>query len=209
MFNAIIYFMELNLVERLIVINPLRSFIQRVFEIPMLKRISEGREYKLCLEIGTGRGTGAIAIFNTFKPEKVIAIDIDPRNIERAKSLLRSDLKEKIEFRYGDAMALDFPPETFDAVFSIGVLHHLEDWKRGIKEVSRVLKPSGDFFFEEPLRPFLKSLPVRLLTRHPEGGIFNLEEFRKILADEALYLKKIKRLNSIAIAGIARKEDDD
>ncbi|MFN3740775.1 MAG: class I SAM-dependent methyltransferase [Thermodesulfovibrionales bacterium] len=197
--------MELNPVERLIVMNPLRSFLQRAFEIPMLKRISEGRIYNLCLEIGTGRGTGAIAIFKIFKPEKVIAIDIDPKNIERAKRLLRDELKERIDFRLGDAMALDFPDQTFDAVFSIGVIHHLEDWKKGIKEVSRVLKPSGDFFFEEPLKAFLESLPVRALTRHPEGGMFSLEEFKKVLEDAELYIKKIKTLNPIAIAGVARK----
>lgn len=197
--------MELNLIERLIVMNPLRSFLQRVFEIPMFKRMSEGRIYNLCLEIGSGRGTGAIAIFKIFKPERLIAIDIDQKNIEKARRLLSAELKEKIEFRYGDAMALDFPDQTFDAVFSIGVIHHLEDWKKGIREVSRVLKPSGDFFFEEPLRPFLKSLPVRFATRHPEGGMFSLEEFKKVLEDAELYIKKIKTLNSVAIAGVARK----
>lgn len=197
--------MKLNLIERLIVMNPLRSFLQRVFEIPMLKRMSEGRIYNFCLEIGTGRGTGAIAIFKIFKPEKVIAIDIDPKNIERAKRLLRDELKERIDFRLGDAMALEFPDQTFDAVFSMGVIHHLEDWKKGIQEVSRVLKPSGDFFFEEPLRAFLESLPVRLLTRHPEGGIFSLEEFKKVLDNAELHIKKIKTLNSVAIAGVARK----
>ncbi len=198
--------MELNLIERLIVMNPLRSFLQRVFEIPMLKRMSEERIYNLCLEIGAGRGTGAIAILNTFRPERIIAIDIDPRNIERAKRLLKGELKERIEFRTGDAMALDFPDQSFDAVFSTGVIHHLEDWKKGIREVSRVLKPSGDFFFEEPLRPFLESLPVRILTRHPEGGMFSLEEFKKVLEEAGLYIKKIKTLNQIAVAGVARKE---
>lgn len=197
--------MELNFIERLLVANPLRSFLQRYFEIPMLRKMSEGRKYNICLEIGSGRGTGAIAIFNTFRPERIVAIDIDPKSLQRAKRLLKDDLKERIEFRYGDAMALDFPQETFDAVFSIGVIHHLEDWKKGIREVSRVLKPSGDFFFEEPLRPFLESLPVRVLTRHPPGGMFSLEEFKKVVEDAELYIKKIKTLNSVAIAGVARK----
>ncbi|MCX7793519.1 MAG: class I SAM-dependent methyltransferase [Thermodesulfovibrionales bacterium] len=201
--------MELNLFERLIVMNPLRSFFQRHFEIPMLKRMSDKGSYSLCLEIGAGSGTGAIAIFKTFKPERIIAIDIDPRNIEKARSLIVEDLKGKVEFIHGDAMALDFRENTFDAVFSIGVLHHLEDWKKGIKEISRVLKPSGDFFFEEPLKPFLKSLPVRLLTRHPDGGMFSLEEFKKSLQDAGLYIKKINKLDSIAISGMAKKESGD
>lgn len=33
--------------------------------------------------------------------------------------------------------------ESFDVVFSNGVLHHTEDWRQGISEQLRVLKPGG------------------------------------------------------------------
>jgi hypothetical protein len=55
--------MKLNLGERLITNNPLRTFIQRRVEGPMLKRMAGLESYPLCLEIGCGRGVGAEIFF--------------------------------------------------------------------------------------------------------------------------------------------------
>jgi SAM-dependent methyltransferase len=47
------------------------------------------------------------------------------------------------EFRTADAENLDFADDTFDLVYSHGVLHHTPDTARAIQEVHRVLKPGG------------------------------------------------------------------
>jgi SAM-dependent methyltransferase len=44
----------------------------------------------------------------------------------------------------GDAENLDLPDESFDRVYSWGVLHHSPDPPRAISEVWRVLKDGGD-----------------------------------------------------------------
>lgn len=142
--------MKLNLIERLITNNPIRAYIQKHFEGPMLKNMGGRKDYPLCLEIGCGAGTGAQVIAEQFGAEKVIAIDIDAEQIERAKRGLKLELKDKIEFKVDDAMALDEPDQKFDAVFSFGVLHHMEDWRKAIREISRVLKSGGEFFLKNP-----------------------------------------------------------
>jgi SAM-dependent methyltransferase len=43
----------------------------------------------------------------------------------------------------GDAEALDFPDESFDMVYSWGVLHQSPDTSKAVSEVYRVLKPGG------------------------------------------------------------------
>lgn len=197
--------MKLNLIERFITNNSLRAFIQRHIEGPMLKRMAGLESYPLCLEIGCGRGVGAEIIVEQFGAEKVIATDVDPDQIKRAKKNLPLRLKDKIEFRVADAMALDEPDNKFDAVFSLGVIHHMENWRKAVKEISRVLKSGGEFFFEEPLKAFMNNFLVSAFTAHPEGGNFDYEEFGSELKKNNVRITNIKRLGDIAIFGAGRK----
>jgi ubiquinone/menaquinone biosynthesis C-methylase UbiE len=196
---------KLNLFERLITNNPVRAYIQRHVEGPMLKKMGSQRDYPLCLEIGCGVGVGAQVIAEQFGAKKVIATDIDPKQIGSAKNNLISEFKDKIEFKVEDAMALDEPDEAFDAVFSFGALHHMEDWRKTVEEISRVLKHGGELFFEEPFRPFLKNYLVKTLTAHPEGGEFDYEEFKAELEKNNIDMINVKRIKDIAIFCVGRK----
>ncbi|MBI5213321.1 MAG: class I SAM-dependent methyltransferase, partial [Nitrospirae bacterium] len=88
--------MKLNIVERFITNNPARALIQRHIEGQMLRKMARSGKYPLCLEIGCGRGIGAEVIVEQFGAERVIATDVDPDQIERAKKSLKSELKDKI-----------------------------------------------------------------------------------------------------------------
>ena len=201
--------MKLNLGERLITNNPLRAFIQRRVEGPMLKRMAGFESYPLCLEIGCGRGVGAEIIVEQFGAQRVIATDVDPEQIERAKKNLKSGFKDKIEFRVADSMALDEPDGKFDAVFSFGVIHHMEDWRKAVKEISRVLKSGGEFFFEEPLRAFTRHFTkdslFGVVATHPVGGMFGFEEFKDELRKNNVDIINIRHFGNIAIFGVGRK----
>jgi ubiquinone/menaquinone biosynthesis C-methylase UbiE len=197
--------MKLNLAERLMTNSPLRALSQRYIEVPRLRRMASQKHYQACLEIGCGRGYGARLIAEHFGAARVVAIDSDPGQIARARKKLPPSLAATVEFRVGDAMALGIPDDTFDAAFSFGVLHHMEDWRRAIAELARVLVPGGELFYIELFKPFLSSLPVRLTTDHPEGGLFSLDEFLSGLEKAGLSTTGLKKFGTLAALGVAQK----
>ena len=51
--------------------------------------------------------------------------------------------------REGDVTHLPYEADTFDAVFNFAVLHHVPDWKAGLREIARVLKVGGRLFSQD------------------------------------------------------------
>lgn len=62
----------------------------------------------------------------------------------------------------GDARMQPYPDETFDLVYSFGVLLLVEELDRAVAEIHRVLKPGGTvmvmFYNRESLHYYLKTL---------------------------------------------------
>lgn len=54
-----------------------------------------------------------------------------------------------------DAHKIDFPDNTFDAIFGMAVLEHLEDESWALQEMQRVLKPGGVVILMVPAYQFL------------------------------------------------------
>lgn len=60
------------------------------------------------------------------------------RNLAGAHTIFR--------FETSDGMAIPFPEKTFDAVIANHMIYHFIDRKKGLEEMSRVLKPKGHFY---------------------------------------------------------------
>ncbi|MGZ8847922.1 MAG: class I SAM-dependent methyltransferase [Pyrinomonadaceae bacterium] len=92
------------------------------------------------LEIGCGLGTDGAQFAKA--GAHYTGIDLTDASIELARK--RFELFGlKGEFRVADAERLDFADDSFDLVYSHGVLHHTPDIDAAIREVHRVLKPGG------------------------------------------------------------------
>jgi len=92
------------------------------------------------LEIGCSMGTDLLQLAR--RGLKVTGIDLTEAGIELARR--RFDLYDlKAELKTGDAENLPFDDNSFDSVYSFGVLHHTPDTRKAIDEVRRVLVPGG------------------------------------------------------------------
>jgi ubiquinone/menaquinone biosynthesis C-methylase UbiE len=97
----------------------------------------EGRDV---LEIGCG--TGVHAKLLAAARARVTAVDLTPTAVELTKR--RLDLAGlEADVREADAEALPFADESFDFVWSWGVVHHSEHTERVLAEIARVLRPNG------------------------------------------------------------------
>lgn len=99
-----------------------------------------GRDREV-LEIGVGMGSDHRE-WALNHPKTLTGIDLTPRAIEFTGSHLALDGLNS-NLRVSDAENLPFDADSFDIVYSWGVLHHSPDTARAFREVHRVLKPGG------------------------------------------------------------------
>ncbi len=128
-----------------------REFFDRVlekrtcYEQPWLFEVVPFASFKgqRVLEVGCGAGYDAYTFCN--EGAEYTGLDLTPENIERARTHL-GFYGFHPTIVQGDCERLPFADESFDAVYSNGVLHHTPDIEAAFREVARVLVPGGSFW---------------------------------------------------------------
>lgn len=99
-----------------------------------------------------------------YRPAQLTCINISRAELEsgRAQS---AKLQFACDFCEMDAHKLDFADASFDMVFGVAILHHL-DFALAMREIHRVLRKGGKIVFMEPLRHNPVARLVRWFTPH-------------------------------------------
>ena len=98
---------------------------------------------KRVLEIGPGAG-GHSALFAKHGAIMTsLDITFSRARATNAKFRLMGEIADGCQAVQGDSELLPFADDTFDIVYSNGVLHHTDDTIKAVDEVRRVLKPGG------------------------------------------------------------------
>ncbi len=92
------------------------------------------------LEVGCGMGTDLLQFARG--GAQVTGIDLTPRSIEISRPHLAL-YNQQGDFANADCERLPFADESFDVVYSNGVLHHTPDTDAAVREIYRVLRPGG------------------------------------------------------------------
>jgi SAM-dependent methyltransferase len=107
--------------------------------IPGFARFARGRGREV-LEIGVGAGTDFVNWVR--HGARATGVDLTARGVELTRERLALEGLHA-DVRIADAERLPFVDESFDIVYSYGVLHHSPDTGRAIQEVRRVLRAGG------------------------------------------------------------------
>lgn len=108
--------------------------------IPSFARFADSHR-KDVLEIGVGMGADHLE-FAKSHPKSLVGVDLTPRAVEHTRQRMLA-YGFVPDVRIADAESLPFPGDSFDLVYSWGVLHHSPDTPKAIGEVLRVLRPCG------------------------------------------------------------------
>ena len=108
---------------------------------------------KQILDIATGTGDLVMMMAN-LNPDKIIGLDISAGMLEVGKQKInKANLSGKIDMIVGDSEEMPFEHDTFDAItVSFGV-RNFANLDKGIKEIARVLKPTGVLVILETSNP--------------------------------------------------------
>jgi len=145
--------------------NPFRRKIQPPRDMPLRHGIEPGMTV---LEVGPGNGRYTLETARRVgSTGKVIAVDIEPKMIERVTQRARAEGVAQIEAKVANVYDLPFEDGTFDAVYLITVISEIPEPERALREFYRVLSPAGTLAFSEMLTdpdyPLARTL-IRIAT---------------------------------------------
>ncbi len=201
--------MLMNWPERVWIYSPLRPIFQRR-EVVKWLRLAPPTKPGVALEIGCGLGKGARLLIEKMGFRSTFACDLELNLALRAAAKLPGKLSKRIFFFAADAQDLPFADSTFDAVVNFGIIHHVLDWRRCIRELGRVTKPGGTFYFEEIYPPLYANFLLKHVVRHPTEDRFYGSQFLEALETNGFRVVSGVRTNSrFGIVGAARKLVED
>jgi SAM-dependent methyltransferase len=95
------------------------------------------------LDCGCGPGTITLDLGKLVSPGEVCGVDLEPGQVRYAQDLARRQQQGNASFGVASIYALPFPDGHFDAVFAHALFEHLREPVRALREMKRVLRPSG------------------------------------------------------------------
>jgi SAM-dependent methyltransferase len=85
--------------------------------------------------------------------EEVDAFDVSPESIRIAREVSDREGIDRVRYEVGDCERMDYPCETYDAVFFHGSLHHMFEPRRLLERLVPALRPGGLLFLDEYVGP--------------------------------------------------------
>lgn len=160
------------------------------------------------LEVGAGRGS--LSAYFSQNGYKTTLLDSSKGVLDIAKNIFSKNNLNAI-FDVGNALNLPYEDNSFDIVFSVGLLEHFEDISKPISEQLRVLNKGGIWFgyvvpqFHNKVQKEFGWINQILKTYHPEENTqTSKEDVYRTSYNSKIYVNELKNqgLKNINASGI-------
>ena len=127
------------------------------------------------LELGCGPGFYACRLSEQYPNLRTTGVDLSHSLIQRAKDRAAARQLSNCSFQHADAHSLPYPSSSIDCIVVSRLFLIVPDKEGIVREIFRVLKPTGSCFIAEPTSGFRTRLPLALmwllarLTTSPAG----------------------------------------
>ena len=140
---------------------------------------------KRVLEIGLGQGAESEQLIR--RGALWSGLDLTEESVDRVRARLTLRGLPHEDPRQGSVLEIPWPDNTFDIVFSHGVLHHVPDVRRAQSEIHRVLRPGGTLVAMLYARYSLNyQLSIRVIRRALLAAAFPLRRLDAFPRSEML-----------------------
>ncbi len=150
-----------NIAPKYDFLNHFLSFgIDKLWRRKAIRLLMKNRPTTI-LDVATGTADFAIESLKT-GARKIVGIDISEEMLSFGRvKITKMGLADQITLQQGDAEALVFMNESFDAVTVAFGVRNFEDLYKGLSEIYRVLKPTGIICVLEFSKPTI--FPIKQL----------------------------------------------
>lgn len=124
------------------------------------------------LDSGCGFGGTVSSINERLSDSQVTGLNIDERQLVRARKLVSEKNRNKISFVCGDACQMPFKNETFDRVFAVECIFHYPSRLKFFEHARRVLKIDGMLVVSDFV-PLAITVPILKLSSLKKNSTFD------------------------------------
>ena len=134
------------------------------------------------LDVGCGTGAFEAQVTAAHPHQSLVGVDLSEEMLAAARE--KNRFAPRARFVQADAHDLPFDDAAFDVVVSASVLHYFTDPATALKEMARVVRPTGRVVLLDWCRDFLLTRLIEAVLHRVDPAhqsAFTLDELRALL----------------------------